>query len=528
MWGFFSILNASVALRVLFALIVALPAWVSADGAKERVKKEITADHSQFEQLRGPFATGDEITRACLECHNRADEQVRGTHHWQWHVVDNKPLGKAGLIANNFCISSNHLGDRGCLDCHVGWNGKQGEINCLHCHSHKVMNWNEALEDIAAFLREEDPDSREIAEELASELQESITAIGQPGIENCGSCHFYSGGGDGVKRGDLGSPLLNAPRELDVHLSKEGAGLTCIDCHNTRNHQVPGRQYSFSANELRKKRGEPKFKSYLYCESCHTDAPHFDRKLNEHFEYLTCQACHIPLIARESPTKVWWDWSKAGKLRDGKRYHTKDEFGKKNYMTIKGEFRWEQNVVPYYDWFNGEMKSITLEATIDPKSIVDVQVPVGYPGQAGSKIQPFKVHGGKQPYDPNLNRLLAPMLSGEDGYWTTLDWPSALRRGMEVLNLPFSGDYEFIESRFLYPVHHTIPPKDMALGCDDCHHRVGDGTGSRMAGVEGVYVAGRGDLLDVTKYAWALVLLTLIGAVLHGITRIVVKLRRGE
>jgi octaheme c-type cytochrome (tetrathionate reductase family) len=507
----------------LFASIQ--PQVANGEEAKNRFKKEITADHSQFKELQQEFTSGDEVSKACLSCHNRADDQVKRTYHWLWHIEGNTKLGKGGLIGNNFCISSNMLGDTSCLDCHIGWNGKKGEVNCLVCHSMEGMNWKEAFADIRAFTEEGDEDSLEIAQELQEEVQSSIIAIGSPTAKNCGGCHFYSGGGDGVKRGDMDSSLVHPPRELDVHLSKDGAGLECIDCHNTRNHQVPGRQASISAREQRENLGQPDFASYLRCEACHTSTPHHESILNHHFDFLSCQTCHIPHIGRGNPTKVSWDWSKAGQLKDGKRYNTKDELGKKNYMTIKGEFHWEKNVIPHYAWYDGKMKNTTFAEKVEPGSVVDVQVPSATADEKNAKIHPFKVHRGKQPWDPVLSKLVAPMLSGEQGFWETLDWDIAIPAGMSAMDLPYSGEYDFIESQFMYPVHHTIAPKENALGCDSCHHRAADGSGSRMAGVPGTYVPGRGDLINLTKYAWLAVILICIAAVFHAGSRVFFKAR---
>lgn len=443
-------------------------------------------DHSEFEELGQDFNSGDAVTKTCLECHEETDQQLRQTQHWKWHVDDNPAMGKGGLVVNNFCISSNKLGDAKCIECHIGWNAQQGEVNCLLCHSLKKMNWNEAFEDINAFIKEGDKESLEIVEDIRAELKESITAIGQPGAEHCGACHFYSGGGDGVKRGDLDSSLVDPPRELDVHLSKEGAEFSCRDCHSTSEHKVPGRLYYASVKAQHEARKAAEEDSYLSCDSCHSSEPHDDAQLNKHFEKISCQTCHIPKFARKNPTKVWWDWSKAGQLKDDKPYDTKDQYGKKNYMTIKGEFRWEKNITPHYAWYDGSMKNLTLKDPVVPGEVVDVQVPNGKPGDPNSKIHPFKIHRGKQPYDSKLNRILAPMLSGDKGYWTTLDWPEALKAGMEATKMPFSGEYDFIESRFMYPLHHTIAPKEMALACSDCHKQAGSTAASRLAGVPGI------------------------------------------
>ncbi len=62
-----------------------------------------TADHSRFAELDKPFASGPEVTRACLKCHNQAASQVHRSIHWTWesNEGDEKALGKAHVL-NNF------------------------------------------------------------------------------------------------------------------------------------------------------------------------------------------------------------------------------------------------------------------------------------------------------------------------------------------------------------------------------------------------------------------------------------------
>lgn len=43
-----------------------------------------TADHAKFEELDGPFATGPEVTEACIDCHTEAGEQFEHSIHWTW------------------------------------------------------------------------------------------------------------------------------------------------------------------------------------------------------------------------------------------------------------------------------------------------------------------------------------------------------------------------------------------------------------------------------------------------------------
>ena len=73
-------------------------------------------------------------------------------------------------------------------------------------------------------------------------------------------------------------------------------------------------------------------------------------KLNDHIDKVACQSCHIPEFARAQPTKMYWDWSTAGQLMDGKA-KIKGKDGKPAFDKKKGSFVWERNVVPEYYWF---------------------------------------------------------------------------------------------------------------------------------------------------------------------------------
>lgn len=77
--------------------------------------------------LKGPFETGNDVTRACLTCHEDAGEQVIHTSHFTWlsepEAIPGRDelvqVGKANLL-NNFCIGvqSNWTG---CTRCHTGY-----------------------------------------------------------------------------------------------------------------------------------------------------------------------------------------------------------------------------------------------------------------------------------------------------------------------------------------------------------------------------------------------------------------------
>ena len=82
---------AGVGMLALFS-----PAWAGAgDGS--------TADHTRFEVLNQQFARGQDVTRACLSCHNQAGKQVQQTYHWTWQAKGGlqKGIGKKNVL-NNF------------------------------------------------------------------------------------------------------------------------------------------------------------------------------------------------------------------------------------------------------------------------------------------------------------------------------------------------------------------------------------------------------------------------------------------
>ena len=60
-----------------------------------------------------------------------------------------------------------------------------------------------------------------------------------------------------------------------------------------------------------------------------------------------------------------WDWSTAGKLKDGKPFALKDDKGHPSYDSKKGDFLYEENVQPTYSWFNGKVTYVTDDDPLD-------------------------------------------------------------------------------------------------------------------------------------------------------------------
>ena len=46
-------------------------------------------DHSSL--LKGPFATGPDVTKACLQCHQEHAQDFMKTVHWTWNSRQQMP-----------------------------------------------------------------------------------------------------------------------------------------------------------------------------------------------------------------------------------------------------------------------------------------------------------------------------------------------------------------------------------------------------------------------------------------------------
>lgn len=406
-------------------------------------------DHSAY--FKDSIATPQEVTRRCLECHPNSAMEVMKTPHWTWISGDverngkNIPIGKRNQI-NNFCISI--VGNwNSCTSCHAGYGwedmsydfSKEENVDCMVCHDGSGTYSKTKL-----GMPDKNVDLRLVA-----------GSVHRPARENCGICHFSGGGGMGVKHGDLDESLINANKELDFHMGK--LNFQCVDCHTTKNHKIAGKvntTYTEKTNAVR-----------FNCEKCHTDQPHKEPRLNKHTSRIACQTCHIPEFAKKLPTKMIWDWSKAG---DSTRIDSPHE-----YLKIKGEFQYEEGVIPTYAWFNGKMDRYIKGDKLDDEPEHFMNRPLGSRDDKNAKIWPFKVHHTVQPYDEVNNILIPPITSGEGGFWTKFDWAYALETGAKLNNLPYSGKYGFTKTKMYWPITHMVTTGKNALTCIDCHSKGG-------------------------------------------------------
>ena len=498
-----------------------------------------TADHSLFKELKQDFASGPEVTKACLGCHNQAARQVHATTHWNWQFSNEKTgqsLGKRNVVNGSFIsVPSN---EAFCTRCHIGYDwtddtfdfSAEEQVDCLVCHDTtgtydlKRMHLRKA-KCTACHVTYDRSKVREAVQK--PDFSELALKVGKPDRASCGSCHFLSDGGDGVKHGDLDTSLTETTRDVDVHMAKGGLDFACTTCHKTDGHIIPGSRYTPATKDVRGK--DVIGGSRATCESCHGLAPHPDgtsAKLNDHVDRVACQTCHIPAFARGGlPTKTYWDWSTAGKLDNaGKEIVEKDAQERIVYSTKMGHSQWAENVIPDYVWFNGEVEHLTLRDKVDPGTTVRLNTLSGSADDNDSRIWPVKTLRGKQPIDAGNSTIAAVHFFGrdEDAYWNTFDWEKSIAAGMKAAGQSFSGKVGFAETEMQIPINHMVAPKDDALACEDCHAE-----GARLAGVSGFYLLGRdgNELLEMGGLAF--VLLTLAGVVGHGTMRLAVRLRSG-
>lgn len=331
-----------------------------------------------------------------------------------------------------------------------------------------------------------------------------------------------------MKHGDLDSSLINAPLSLDVHMSANGADLACADCHTTSAHSVSGSRYLATARDTQgiDVPGHTDF-SRASCESCHGVEPHGSTKLNEHVDQVACQSCHIPEFARGGvATRTWWDWSTAGRLgEDGEPLKIRDEDGNLEYLSTKGNFRHDENVVPEYRWFDGDVRyTLRTDPLDDSQQPIEINSLKGSHEDPDSRIWPFKIMQGKQPYDPiNKHLLVNHVYSADDdtALWTNFDWAKALKAGTEYADQPYSGEFNFVETRMHWPITHMVAPSEDALACSECHSRNG-----RLAALSDFYLPARDRSIWLDRLGWSAALLVLAGSLTHAGGRIVTRRRR--
>ena len=473
-------------------------------------KKVASVQHAKFEILQKKFTSPQQVTEACISCHTERHTEVMKSNHWNWEreeYIEGRGivyLGKKNAI-NNFCIGVEG-NEQSCAKCHIGFGMKETEMNyndaknidCLVCHDN-TETYAKAPEKGGA------PDPK-------LDLNNIAQHVGEPNRSNCGVCHFYGGGGNNVKHGDLEKAMFEPTKNIDVHMGTDASNLVCVDCHKTDKHNISGKMYSLSSMN----------RNRVTCEQCHTESPHSDGILNKHTLKVACQTCHIPVYAKVNSTKTDWDWSTAGQLKDGEPYETDDSLGNHTYLSIKGSFTWGRNLKPDYIWFNGTAQHYLLGDKIeDTTKPVMLNTLNGSYNDKDSKIIPVKIHTAKQPYDPVTKLIVQPKLfaekKGEGAFWKDFDWKKASEEGMKDINLPFSGNLTFIKTKMYWPINHMVSSKENTVKCIECHTK----ENSRLAGLNDFYMPARNSNGFIEFAGFSILVLSLAGVVSHGTLRII-------
>lgn len=512
----------------------AAPVSVSAVAEAEVRKSVSTADHSKFEELKKNFKTGPEVTKACLSCHTEAAKQVHNTKHWTWEFLNpttKQKLGKKHVV-NNFCtsVTSNQTF---CAACHVGYGWSddkfdftsENNVDCVVCHD--TTGKYKKLPGLSGHPNYEMIEWPEHSGKFRepTDLQTIAQSVGKTSRETCGACHFYGGGGDAVKHGDLDSSLKEPKKYLDVHMDAKGLNFSCGKCHISDSHEVSGSRYAPTAVDDNGAvlRGKNDGRNQTTCVACHGNTPHPPgtdavEKLNSHTDKIACQTCHIPAYARgNKATKMTWDWSTAGQLdENGKRIQRRGSDGNVVYDSKKGDFTFESYVIPEYVWFNGEVKFTLFGEKVDTENVVKINEFQGSAGDPDSRIWPVKTFRGKQPYDLGNETLGVFHTAGKDdsAYWANYDWDKAMAWGMREMGVEYSGEMTFVETEMSWPITHMVAPKEDALSCEQCHTEKG-----RLQNIGGVYMPGTNNTPTIDWLGYAAALMALIGVLIHGSIR---------
>ncbi len=532
----------------ILGLAAVVGAYALGVSAQQSQPNTTTADHSKFKILQQDFKSGPAVTEACVSCHTQADDQFMHSIHFKWdydHPETGQKLGKRNVI-NAFCGSVAGNEPR-CTSCHAGYGWEdmskapeEQEVtaDCLVCHDTSGQYTKTSTGAGHPPLDPVPEKAKTItgAKAWAVDLTKAAQSVGAPTRENCGNCHFYGGGGDNVKHGDLSSVLYNPSIDVDVHMSPDGENMTCATCHVSDQHQWSGSRYNVMASDAHSETLKPgERRDVATCQSCHGTEPHpaslMGAKLNNHTDMLACQTCHIPEFAKGGvPTKTLWDWSTAGKLdENGKPIH-EDNYtsstGEKmhTYLSTKGHFDYGENVVPYYAWFDGQVEYTTKDKTIDPSQTVDVNAIKGTRGDGVSRIWPFKRMVGRQPFDSVNNKLVYTHVWGpttDTALWTNFDWAKAIDAGMEAAGEEYSGEFGFVDTYMYWPITHMVAPAEQALDCESCHAKDG-----RLAGVPGVHMPGTRPFGTASLLGIAMVLAALAGVLGHLAVRVLSKKER--
>ena len=298
------------------------PAAIDTPPVVEASVEGSIAAHNTITEYNGPAT--------CIGCHQTEATEMLQSLHMQWSGptpdltnTSGEALGKGVGGINTFCTYA-MSSKSACFSCHVRADGnapdpvKAEDVDCLMCHSDIYQrtfvtdpNNTETVTNIDGvtktyvFGKVDGQGNYTTVPDFAkmpagTNMVNVARTVHLPTNQSCLRCHAKAGGGDWTKRGDMGVNSANATVEQDVHLAKDGADLSCVDCHSALNHKIAGRGIDLRQTEAKAPT----------CQSCHNAAPHSSSTLNRHAQgQVSCQVCHIREYAKGGATEMSRDWS---------------------------------------------------------------------------------------------------------------------------------------------------------------------------------------------------------------------------
>ncbi len=437
----------------------------------------------------------------CIACHNNAGSEVLASMHGSWSGPTPNVLNISGNSGkwrqtNNYCTDP-ELADYGCVKCHVSTaavvlnkdgmvdlstkNLSANEMDCLQCHSVKyratfkedastATSHTSCVDgSVRTYLIPKAAADGKIHKVMRLDLSPGETALSlartvtRPNNASCLKCHAGAGGGDGTKRGDISSAMVNPAVTVDAHLSSAGtAKLTCTSCHAGTNHQIPGR-----GNDMR---GEDTGAVIKNCVLCHTamagTSGHGTSTANRqaadrHIAHVDCTACHIDSFGKGVSTEMSRDWTKPVWYTGG----------------CEGQGAWigtevrASNVIPEYRFWNKTSwvydRNGRAGLMTDP---IDGGLTMSYPngGISDGKLYPFKVHTGNNPFDDSSGKTNFNVLSMfMDGCFD-----KAAVSGLAFIRE--SGAYTWKQNKAFQLITHGVAPKAEGNNCAKCHDGIID------------------------------------------------------
>jgi hypothetical protein len=426
----------------------------------------------------------------CISCHQTEATEMLQSLHMQWDGptpdlinTSGEPLGKAVGGINTFCTYA-MSSQSACFSCHVRADGnapdpvKAEDVDCMMCHqdtyqrkfvsdpanTETVVNI-EGVEKTYVFGKVDSEGNYSTEPDYAkmpagTNMVNLARTVHMPTNSSCLRCHAKAGGGDWTKRGDIGLNSAHATLEQDYHLSKDGANLSCVDCHSALNHKIAGRGIDLRQTEAKAPT----------CAACHTEAPHASTTLNRHAQgQVSCQVCHIREFGKGGATEMSRDWTTP----------VWDQAFCSGQGGFIGHEVKEANVKPEYVWFDGTSYVYNIGETIEPdeRGVLPMAKAHGTPFDGRSHIFPIKRHFSNMPLDAD-GKIIPPAIMW---MFMTGDFDLAIQKGIEEQSskgIEYTGNYDLFPADAEMLITHGVDPKSKAPSCIECH----DGSGSTPEG----------------------------------------------